>query len=276
MPPAADSMCPLRCVCAPVKEPFSWPNSSLSSRFSGMALQLMATNGPFLCGLRRWSACATISLPVPLSPRIKTGAVVGATLRMKVKTACIGGLAPSMSSKTSACCALLQGAVFLLELGHVDAPLQHELELVHVHRLAEEVVGARPDGAKRVLLVALAGDDDHFGQRIQREQRRERRQPFVGFVGTGRKPQIEQRHRGMVGRERRHCSGTVPGHGHLVVRRERPLHLGADVLVVLHDEERRFRHCSSLTGKLTRNVVPLPTSLSTCMPPPCAWTIARD
>jgi hypothetical protein len=44
-----------------------------------MALQLMAMNGPFLCALRPWSACATISLPVPLSPRINTGAVVGAT-----------------------------------------------------------------------------------------------------------------------------------------------------------------------------------------------------
>ncbi len=61
-----------------------------------MALQLMAMNGPFFCGLRRWSACATISLPVPLSPRIRTGALVGATLRMKLKTACICGLAPSM------------------------------------------------------------------------------------------------------------------------------------------------------------------------------------
>ena len=38
---------------------------------------------------------------------------------------------------------LLHGAIFLLELGHVDAPLQHELELVHVHGLAEEIVGAR-------------------------------------------------------------------------------------------------------------------------------------
>jgi hypothetical protein len=30
---------------APVKAPFSWPNSSLSSRFSGMAAQLTLMNG---------------------------------------------------------------------------------------------------------------------------------------------------------------------------------------------------------------------------------------
>src|ERR1019366_5109305 len=75
-------MCPLRYELAPVNAPFSWPKSWLSIGFSGMVLQLMATNGPLCCALRRWSACATISLPVPLSPRISTGALVGATLRM--------------------------------------------------------------------------------------------------------------------------------------------------------------------------------------------------
>ena len=62
---------------------------------------------------------------------------------MNVKTACIGGLAPSMSSNDLGLPALLHRAIFLLELGHVDAALQHELELVHVHGLAEEIVGAR-------------------------------------------------------------------------------------------------------------------------------------
>ena len=99
---------------------------------------------------------------------------------------------------------LLHGAIFLLELGHVDASLQHELELVH---LAPACRGNRrpgADGAQRVLLVALAGDDDHLGQRIQREQRRERRQTFLRIVGTRREAEIEQRDRGAVGGERRH------------------------------------------------------------------------
>ena len=111
-----------------------------------MALQLMAMNGPSFCGLRRWSACATISLPVPLSPRINTGAVVGATFRMKVKTACIGGLCAQHVLEDLGALRSAARAIFLLELGHVDAPLQHELELVHLHGLAEEIVGA---GARR-------------------------------------------------------------------------------------------------------------------------------
>ena len=39
---------------------------------------MLATNGPPVCALRRWIAFASISLPVPLSPRISTGALMGA------------------------------------------------------------------------------------------------------------------------------------------------------------------------------------------------------
>ncbi len=37
--------CPSCTPTAPVNAPFSWPNNSLSSKASGMAAQLMATNG---------------------------------------------------------------------------------------------------------------------------------------------------------------------------------------------------------------------------------------
>jgi hypothetical protein len=37
VPPETCSNLPMRRRSAPVKAPFSWPNSSLSSRFSGMA-----------------------------------------------------------------------------------------------------------------------------------------------------------------------------------------------------------------------------------------------
>ena len=46
VPPSACSKRPRRVVCAPVKAPRSWPNSSLSSRSFGIAAVLMATNGP--------------------------------------------------------------------------------------------------------------------------------------------------------------------------------------------------------------------------------------
>ena len=52
--------------------PRSWPNSSDSSSCSDSAAQLTWMNGPSLRGEFMWMCWATRSLPVPLSPVIKT------------------------------------------------------------------------------------------------------------------------------------------------------------------------------------------------------------
>ena len=57
----------------------AWPNSSLSSTPSAMALQSTAMNGPALRADAVWIARATSSLPVPLSPATSTVASVSAT-----------------------------------------------------------------------------------------------------------------------------------------------------------------------------------------------------
>src|SRR3989454_485308 len=82
-------------VIAPVNEPFSWPNNSLSSRFSGIAAQLTATNGPDAIGPFRWIARAITSLPVPDSPCTSTVAVLGPTRAISLYTSSIAGLCPT-------------------------------------------------------------------------------------------------------------------------------------------------------------------------------------
>src|ERR1035437_7731918 len=72
VPVSAISNLPRFCWLAPVKEPFSWPKSSLSSRVSASAAQLTATKGLDARSPALWMARATSSLPVPLSPWIKT------------------------------------------------------------------------------------------------------------------------------------------------------------------------------------------------------------
>ncbi len=72
-----------------VKAPFSWPNSSLSSKFSGSAAQFTAIIGPVRTGDEPWMARATCSLPVPVSPSISTVVVVWATLEISSKAWCI-------------------------------------------------------------------------------------------------------------------------------------------------------------------------------------------
>ncbi len=72
MPPAACSKRPTLVATAPVKAPFSWPNSSDSSSCSGSAAQLTATKGLPARGEPWCRRCATTSLPVPDSPVIST------------------------------------------------------------------------------------------------------------------------------------------------------------------------------------------------------------
>ncbi len=111
----------------------------------------MATNGPRLLGTAAMERLRHHLLARAAFAENQDRGAVGATLRMKVKTACICGLAPSMSSNDVGPAALLQGVVFLLEFRHVDASPQHQPEFVHFHRLAQEVVGAGPDGMEGVL-----------------------------------------------------------------------------------------------------------------------------
>ena len=69
-------------MTAPVKEPFSWPNSSLSIRLGGTAPQSKMMSGPRARADIWWIDCATTSLPVPVSPSITTVVFVGAIFSM--------------------------------------------------------------------------------------------------------------------------------------------------------------------------------------------------
>ena len=81
VPPFARSKVPAFASLASVKAPRSWPNSSLSINVRGMAPQLIATKAPFARRLLWWTARAISSFPVPLSPWIRTVALVSATRR---------------------------------------------------------------------------------------------------------------------------------------------------------------------------------------------------
>ena len=65
MPPSAWTSLPVFGAKAPGKAPFSWPNSSLSMMFGGIALQSSDSSGPLARRLAAWIARATVSLPVP-------------------------------------------------------------------------------------------------------------------------------------------------------------------------------------------------------------------
>ena len=79
----------------PVATPRSMPKSSDSSRVSGSAAQLIATNGFSARSLRAWIMRATSSLPVPLSPVTSTEICEGATRDTRSSTRRAAGESPT-------------------------------------------------------------------------------------------------------------------------------------------------------------------------------------
>ena len=73
-----------------------------------MAAQFTEINGLVALGLSRCRALAASSLPVPDSPCIRTVVSVGATLRIRVNTFCMGSHRPYMmaagSDSVAWCC----------------------------------------------------------------------------------------------------------------------------------------------------------------------------
>src|SRR5205807_3380812 len=63
--------------------------SSLSRRVPGIAGQFTFTNGPDRHGDREWTKRAMMSLPVPLSPWMRTGTLAEATLSSRERRACM-------------------------------------------------------------------------------------------------------------------------------------------------------------------------------------------
>jgi hypothetical protein len=75
----------------------AWPNSSLSISESGIAPQLSATNRRLRRAPRSWSARATSSLPVPLSPRIRIDTSWPASRSSAARSLRIAGEVPTSS-----------------------------------------------------------------------------------------------------------------------------------------------------------------------------------
>jgi hypothetical protein len=86
VPPTAASRWPIRDSAAPVKAPFTWPNSSLCTKPSGIAPQFTTTKG--LAARRDWPWIprATSSFPVPVSPEMMTGSPLRLIFSMSAHT----------------------------------------------------------------------------------------------------------------------------------------------------------------------------------------------
>ena len=161
MPPLATSKRPFFEAMAEVKAPLTWPKSVDSSSSEGMAPVLMGTNGLSRRGELAWMALAMISLPVPLSPWIKTVDRLGATCATRSKTLQHDF---AFAHDVGEVVALLEGAlelkVFFLGLAAGNGGADVGEELFVVPWLLDKVFGAGANGFDDVIHGAVGGDHD--------------------------------------------------------------------------------------------------------------------
>lgn len=101
VPPSISSKSPFLLALAPKKAPLSYPNSSLSISSSGYKAQLIWAYLPLFLSLFLWISFAIISLPVPVSPTIKTGKSLSAIFSIRFLTSFIFADCPIISVSSS-------------------------------------------------------------------------------------------------------------------------------------------------------------------------------
>src|SRR5215472_10035130 len=120
VPPFADSNRPRRRCVAPVNAPFSWPKSSEAISDGGIAAQFTAMNARSERLERLWIARAINSLPVPVSPKIKTVESEGA--RDHVGRDCMPGLDNDSRLSSLKLCSFAVVTTHLPEALRIDIP----------------------------------------------------------------------------------------------------------------------------------------------------------
>ena len=169
VPPLARSNRPGLRAVAPVKAPFSTPNSSASRSVSGKAPQLTATNGPAARPESSWSARAASSLPVPDSPSRSTVAVEGAACFSVSRKARNAGDWPTRLRWAPRSARRAFSSWFSATERVALERLLHRLQQhVALERLGEEVVRAVLHRADRRLHRAVGGHEDHLDVRTER------------------------------------------------------------------------------------------------------------
>ena len=169
MPWCASSARPTLRLPAPVKAPFSWPNSSFSSSVSGIAAQLMATNGPFaavreLVQRARHQLLAGAAFAQQQHRRVGGGRALDRQHRLLQR----GILAQELRQADPALVFLLEQHVLGEQPAAVDGAVEQDHEVVGVHGLGEEVGGAVLHRAHRLVDGAEGGHHHHRHLRVRR------------------------------------------------------------------------------------------------------------
>ncbi len=179
---------------AEVKAPLTWPKSVDSSSSEGMAPVLMGTKGLSRRGELAWMALAMSSLPVPLSPWIRTVERLGATCATRSKTLQHDF---ALAHDVGEVVALLEGALELkvLFFGAVagDGGADVGEQLFVVPGLLDEVFRAGADGFDDVVDGAVGGDHDDRQLGLALLELRQQLEAALAGQGEVEQHQVEAR-----------------------------------------------------------------------------------
>ena len=162
VPPEASTNLPAWRSVAPVNEPFSWPNRIDSTRFSGIAPQLTATNGLARRSLEPWMARAINSLPTPDSPEISTGmADAAAFSAMRMHGMHRRALGDDVGKAERAGAALLDPRQFAFERAGIERVAHADMQPFGADRLDHEIDRAGAHRRHDIVDAAMRGLHDH-------------------------------------------------------------------------------------------------------------------
>ena len=231
MPPSASSNLPRRSDVAPVNEPFSWPNSSVSISSVGIAAQFTFTNGPAANGLALWMCAASSSLPVPDSPISSTRASERAAIDACSTARCHAGLVTDHLGGRAH--QFAQPLILLPQGGVLQRVLHRQQHAVAAQRLFQEIESAGARGFHRVGDGAVAGD--HDGRRRRAVLLAPPQQVDAVAVGQLHVEQVGVGAPGVgVLAELRHAAADV----HLLaLALQNHAQRAADILFVIHDQD---------------------------------------
>ena len=262
VPPCAASNDPARAATAPVNAPRACPNSSPSISELASAAQSTITNGPAARADASWIARAASSLPVPVSPRISTGASLCATRAICANSSRIGVLAPIRPPKLLVRPQLdrrRRRRIAQHDLGaaHADARAVGQQRGAHLQVLDEGPVAAaeiaHPGPAIGRLQLGvqarhLAVGDAHLGARRRAERRPPGDRALVraGLVGPGQLGPAAHEARGLFATELGLVVVLAGGHQRQSIKGSPCSSAHRKRVPSMRDHGARSRHCATV------------------------------
>jgi len=171
--------------------------------------------------------------PVPLSPRISTGASEVCDLANCIEDELHLRARAKHSFKRFSLELLLQLSVIALQTGDMKKFVSDDLEFLNIDRFGEKIVSARADCLQSVHLFALAADNNHLREALLSEHIGQSGESLLGIAWSRRECLIQQHNQGLCSSKDRQALVRSFRQKNFVVLVERPFHLGANFFVVV-------------------------------------------